>query len=173
METHDYNNRGRVVAMPVRRPLEERFWEKVDVRGPDECWPWTASSNSYGYGHIGSGVGKTTLTASRVSWMLEHGDMPPSDIFVCHTCDNPPCVNPNHLFLGTISDNTADMVTKRRQQRGEHHAHRKLTRRQVLAIRRTYRRTPHRGIQTKLAEKYGVSRSVISTIINRTAWVVS
>lgn len=95
------------------RPLEERFWEKVDKRGPDECWPWNASRDKNGYGHFGIGNGRTTR-AHRVSWQLANSSEIPAAMLACHTCDNPPCVNPAHIFIGTMADNLQDASAKGR-----------------------------------------------------------
>ena len=101
---------------PVPRPLAERFWPKVDVRGPDECWPWRATQWR-GYGKIGiGGATGTDVRAHRVSWEIHNGPIP-AGMLVCHRCDAPSCVNPAHLFLGTQRDNMADMLAKGR------HAH--------------------------------------------------
>lgn len=92
------------------RPLMERFWEKVDMSG--DCWVWTGSCSPWGYGQIGVPPNQIAR-AHRVSWELHHGPIP-HGLYVCHHCDNPRCVRPDHLFLGTPSDNTQDMLHKGR-----------------------------------------------------------
>jgi len=95
--------------------MPERFWQKVDKSG--DCWLWTGYINPSGYGQFQE---TSTLSerAHRTSWKLANGPIPPG-MFVCHHCDNPPCVNPAHLFIGTGNDNMADKVAKGRQARGE------------------------------------------------------
>ena len=96
----------------------ERFWNKIDRREPNECWPWIGGI-SRGYGHWSfweSGKCRST-TSHRKAWELANGPIP-AGLFVLHRCDNPPCCNPAHLWLGTHADNMADKVAKGRQWRG-------------------------------------------------------
>lgn len=96
----------------VRIPLEQRFWEKVDKRGPNECWPWMGSAHARGYGQIW--VNGRLEKATRVSWSLKNGKPFPRHLDACHTCDNPNCVNPSHIWPGTMSDNIKDAYRKGR-----------------------------------------------------------
>ncbi len=148
------------------RPLTERFWSKVDSSGgPDICWPWIASRFQNGYGmfrHDGRLRG-----AHRVSFELANGAIPPGES-VCHHCDNPPCVNPAHLFAGTNADNTADRQAKGRSARGIRQGSSRLSSEDVAEIRRRYR-FRHGG---ELAREYGVSRSTIHGIVSRQNWAV-
>lgn len=114
--------------MRQRRPLAERFWEKVDIRSEDDCWLWQACGISNGYGTIFIGKNPQTrrgvyVYAHRLSWELAYGAIP-DGLYVCHTCDVPACVNPQHLFLGTAADNTEDMLRKGRANRSPVHARR-------------------------------------------------
>lgn len=99
------------------RPVAERFGEKVDRSG--ECWLWTGARARNGYGKFG--IGHVTWSAHRVAWILEHGTNPGA-LHVCHTCDNPPCVRPSHLFLADRSGNMMDMISKGRGIKPEQHA---------------------------------------------------
>lgn len=144
------------------------FWAKVQVSEPDECWIWTGAIGKQGYGNWNTG-GKTWRVA-RASWTIAHGPIPEGNC-VCHTCDNPPCVNPGHLFLGTPADNMADMTEKGRRARkgpsGERNSHAKLTASQVLEIRNAH---ANGARQVDLQRQYGMSRTTIFGIVHRILW---
>lgn len=96
-----------------------RFWSKVDKRNHNECWPWKGSCRPGGYGQLTvfvNGIARCIL-AHRISWALSFGDS--GNLLVCHRCDNPPCCNPAHFFLGTGADNNADKVSKGRVPTGD------------------------------------------------------
>ncbi|MGW2089627.1 helix-turn-helix domain-containing protein [Streptomyces sp. NPDC001880] len=152
---------------PKRLTLAERFWAKVDRRGPDECWLWTAALNEHGYGVMrpeGRRHGPT-VKAHRVSLQLAGVDI--EGLYVLHSCDNPPCVNPAHLSAGSPADNAADMVSKGRQARGSRRGNNKLTEAQIPEIRA---RAAAGELQKVLAAEYGVSRPSISRVVNRHGW---
>lgn len=149
-----------------KRPVSERFWEKVDRGNPDECWEWIGARNSQGYGVLQ--VNRKPYAAHRFSYELESGHSA-GTLCVLHRCDNPPCVNPDHLFLGTFSDNTRDMFEKHRapSRAGELHGMHKLTENEVRSIRRQ-RATGSRVVE--LSEEYGVTVGTIYRIVSRKLW---
>jgi hypothetical protein len=134
------------------------FWRRVDKSNP--CWEWTGASNSDDYGTLNLEGSK--YLAHRVSYALAKGD--PGDLNVNHTCDNPPCVNPLHLWLGTQQEGVIDKVNKSRQQRGRSHGMVKLTEKQVREI------TKSDDPQCDLSQRYKVSESTISRIKHKKRW---
>lgn len=144
---------------------EERFWARVSRSG--ECWEWTGGADRCGYGRLK--VDGRYQKAHRYSWVLANGPIP-DGLYICHRCDNPPCVRPDHLFLGDAASNAADCVSKGRQARtsGEKSGHHKLTSEQVQLIRRMHAISPIN--QAATARKYGVHRITIHDIIYRVNW---
>lgn len=139
------------------------FWPKV-TRG-DGCWVWTGGREKNGYGRTGRKKGKTR-GAHRVSWELAHGPIA-SGLYVLHRCDNPPCVRPSHLFLGTQAENRLDCVKKGRQPRGARQAMAKLTEIAVAEIRQKFASGESK---TALAATYGVTRQNVHFILARKTW---
>jgi hypothetical protein len=128
------------------------------------CWEWQASRRISGYGQLTlPGRPGKPVIASRVAWQLTHGVID-KGLFVCHRCDNPPCVNPAHLFLGSSGENSRDMVAKDRVTRNSA----KLTRVAVEEIRERY--AAGRTHQLDLAAEFGVGAKAISKIITRQRW---
>lgn len=146
--------------MADTRDITVRFAERFMPEPMSGCWLWTGAATK-GYGIITHG-GRITK-AHRVSYELHRGPIPPG-LFVCHRCDNPGCVNPDHLFLGTIADNNADKMAKGRQRCGEATNLAKLTAAQVLEIRAS--NLP----RLKIAATFGISRSCVQQIRRRSLW---
>ena len=151
--------------------FKKRFWSKVNVQGLDDCWEWQLNSREvFGYGAISAGPrinGKSVrLKAHRVSWELVNGPIP-TEVEICHSCDNPPCVNPNHLFLGTHQENMSDCAKKGRTGErlcGELNPCSKLTEKEVREIRSSNESS------RALGRKYNVSKTVILQIKRRQKW---
>lgn len=143
----------------------KKFWGKVDVGHPVDCWEWLATKNNYGYGkfHLS---GKTWL-AHRAAWILIFGPIP-KGFCVLHRCDNPPCCNPSHLFLGTRGDNIRDAARKGRMASGEEHYQSKLTEEEVLEIHKLY--DTSEWTLAGLAEEYGVSTGTIGRVLSGKTW---
>lgn len=160
------------------KSIAERFWAKVDKDGPilrgadcaGPCWIWCASRDKLGYGRLSANFnGQRFLLASRLSWAIHRGHLD-ADKCVLHRCDNPTCVNPEHLFLGTRSDNSRDCWTKRRAwfqkhpeivPHGESHHQAKLT---IPAVRRI------REMWAAQAARYGVKLGTIIKVVQRKTW---
>jgi hypothetical protein len=113
----------KILEAPVDRTFEARFWAKVDTSGGvDACWPWLARRSARGYGQFW--IRGTNTSATRAALELKLGRPLSDDEQACHTCDNPPCVNPTHLFAGSAQDNMDDRATKGRTAAGDRHGSR-------------------------------------------------
>ena len=144
--------------------MEERFWAKVDKTTPDGCWVWTRSCFSNGYGQFRVAMGESPRRAHRVSWEIHSGGIP-DGLLVLHTCDNPPCVRPDHLFLGDDAANAADKVSKGRQSRVGSRG--KLAPTQVQEIRQ---RASRGESMRSLGREFGVDGSNVSRLVNGLAY---
>lgn len=141
----------------------ERFFRYV--KKGEECWEWIGGKDPNGYGRMNV-EGRPTLV-HRISYRIHRGSIP-DGMVICHKCDNPSCVNPDHLFVGSQADNIADMHnkgrTRKRGLKGESHANSKLTEDAVRSIRVSAESA------TALSRKYNVSRAVIHDVRERKTW---
>lgn len=150
----------------VDEEFRRRFWSKVDCSG--ECWLWIAHRKSTGYGQFTVRKG-SYFTAHAVSYALSVAPVPPG-AHVCHACDNPPCVRPDHLFVGTPRDNALDMFSKGRQgsrHPGVERANAILDDEAVREIRAT---EPRYGYLRDLSRKYCVSKKTIQKVRSLEKW---
>jgi hypothetical protein len=147
--------------------MVERFWRNIRKGHPDECWEWIGTISDTGYGkiHRGGKYGGDDY-AHRYSYQLAYGEFDKS-LFVCHKCDNPPCVNPAHLFLGTHEDNMRDAVSKGRSVHHDKQWACKLTPESVREIRRLAAEGVPRG---EIALRFGVSVPTVIDAIRRRTW---
>lgn len=158
-----------------RNTMEEKFWTQVDKNGSipphmphlGNCWEWVGGMNGNGYGRFQAGENKSN--SHRLSYELAYGPISSKDMFVCHKCDNPRCVCPDHLFLGTNNDNMRDMISKGRAQHpeGSDNSMSKLTDEQVREIRLLV--DTGNLSRREIALMYNVSHSAI----NRIVWGIS
>ena len=138
--------------------IATRFFQKIELT--QTCWWWRGSRNAAGYGKMSvAGFRVPTESTHRVAWYLTHGPIP-EGMQVLHACDQPSCVNPRHLFLGTNKDNRQDSMNKGRIPSGTRCVHAKLTKESVDAVR-TLTMT-----QRQLAQRFGVSQATISLVRN-------
>lgn len=164
--------------------LRERLMARVAVGNEDDpCWVWTGATDDKGYGKIQRGANSGVEAVHRISWKLNCGPIP-DGMCVLHHCDNPPCVNPSHLFIGSIADNNLDMRRKGRGKnpaprrgkrpdwecvRGESHPMAKLTDDSVSVIKAEVERIG-RGGRVLMAQRFGVSATTIGRIVSGKNW---
>ena len=165
-------------------PAPERFWRHVDKSGG--CWVWRGGKDRRGYG-LFRGHRSKMVRAHRFSWELHNQDVIPEGMLVCHHCDNPPCVRPDHLFVGTVQDNSDDMILKGRSSRcgnsglqngsytrpdkrprGERSGVHKVSNEQVRAIRTMW--ATSELSQTSIGALFGLTGSNVSCIVRRKTW---
>jgi hypothetical protein len=152
------------------KEIADRYWSKVNIGEPDECWEWTASKLLNGYGQFM--LNGRPRTAHRIAWMLTHGPIP-DGMLVMHLYDNKACCNPAHLSLGTYADNTQDMVLKGRARGGapyygEDNGNAKVTTQKVKLMRILYGTSNY--TYKSLATKFGISVVQVGRIIRCESW---
>jgi hypothetical protein len=143
--------------------LDDRIWPRILKKGQDECWPWLGVKDRDGYGKLRFQT--KWIRATRALWEVLHGPFT-DDLIICHKCDNPPCCNPNHLFLGTTQINALDAFKKGRRVVGSKNPNAKLKEEDVMAILALI------GIlsERKIAAKFGISKGTIYWIKQQRSW---
>jgi len=146
-----------------RRNQTERFYDFV--KKTESCWAWTGRCTEFGYGQFKDMRTYKTVLAHRFSYEIHKGPIP-KGLCVLHHCDNPPCVNPDHLFLGTHKDNTQDAAKKQRMAYGEKHNKTTILKKDVEYIRNAFPKTPVH----QLASQFNVCRQTIYNITHYKTW---
>lgn len=145
--------------------LETWFWQCVDIKGPDDCWEWQRAKWK-GYGTVSTTIDgkRNRFKCHRLAYSFKNGSIP-KGLLVCHKCDNPSCVNPNHLFLGTPKQNSEDRNKKDRQAKGEKN-HSKLKEEDIRKIRELKKTKTSREI----GKQFGICHSVVLGICKKQKW---
>jgi hypothetical protein len=157
---------------PALTPEEHEalFWSRAKFNVFNGCWEWTRSRTSFGHGVMKNRFYGTPI-AHRIAWMLTFGQIP-TGLAVLHNCDNPCCINPSHLRLGTWADNAQDRESRGRggNHKGERNGRAILNADAVRSIRAEHASIPRRGGRMQLAAKYGVTWVAIAAIIQGRTW---
>lgn len=160
-----------------QRDFLSAFWSKVDVCGAHECWPWMGGRLRKGYGHLN--LRYMSTTAHRVAYELSTGVELPDELEGCHTCDNPPCCNPSHIFPGTTKENAEDCSRKNRHNRVPSFGRRILTAEQVAEIRfvmanipkgHRWSGSPKTNMRLGFANRFGVNVRTIIKVERGETW---
>lgn len=154
----------------MNKAIKDRFWRKVSIKNPRECWEWLAAKNNCGYGTFKLTKGKSWLS-HRVAYLLEFGEIPKSK-YVLHSCDNPACVNPKHLYIGTQFENMRDKSLRGRDydRNGERNSNAKLTEILVDRLRAEYEK--RETTQETLSRKFNISPAQVHNIVARKSWTM-
>lgn len=154
-----------ILASPNLQDIKRRFFAKIKEQ-PNGCHEWVAAKHQFGYGDVT--IDGRSEGAHRVAWVLANGPLPelpgPGPTMVCHTCDNPPCCNPAHLFVGKARNNTWDKVAKNRDRNGRNHPRTNMTLEIAKAVK------AYKGSAREAAEVFGISRRRASAIKNDETW---
>lgn len=149
--------------------VKGRFWSKVEIGDKESCWSWLGSTNKKGYGSFSAGrnLRSASKIAHRYAYLFHYGQLN-SSLSVCHSCDNPGCCNPYHLWQGTAKENSEDMVEKGRSCRGERQGHTSLTETDVTAIKALS--ATGRIHQKEIAEMFQIQQQTVSGIVTKKTW---
>jgi len=159
----------------LQKTYSERFWKRIKTGNPDECWPWSGAHNEHGYGSVcKDGV---LRKAHRVAWELTFGKIPEGK-WVLHKCDNPPCCNPNHLYIGTIVENTKDAIERKRFRSGDQHWMKKHigsanpnTKLKEETVRLVLLEASQKLLNAnQISKKFNIPRTTLRRIIDRVTW---
>ena len=165
-------NKNTRPVLPMTQDRIDKFWSYIDKKESDQCWVWTGAKSTAGYGVFLAKPGRVYISSHRIAFALSRNQEPKNCI--CHTCDNPPCCNPDHLFDGSDQDNSFDMWRKGRANNYQQ----KLTPAKVLEIRQLYplpQDGKHRPLRqspsySETAKKYGVKLLTIYNVANFKTW---